>query len=244
MTVLGRNLIVSLDGMPVAGARTCTLNLEQEFIEACSPADSRVILSIPTIYRWGVSVDGLVSYVGNEYSSVLSDRLKRGTMCLLTFTDNVFQQRAGWVYVKNCDQTGTVGSIATYSASFQPSGPLYDYGTVNPTTMQNNLTLTAINIDIGYNFDSDSHTLGIGFTTGAQEETLFVRVNTDYVLYDLPFADVVTAITNEDSATLNANVWAFGNMLYPMQTITIPANTTASFVMNANATIKRIYRLY
>jgi len=242
MVVLGKNLIVSLDGIPIAAARTCKLNLEQEFIEACSPADSRVILSIPTLYRWGVSVDGLVGYIGNEYSSVLANRLKRGTKCLITFTDNVLQQRAGWVYVKNFDQTGTVGSVATYSASFQPTGPLYDYGTVNPSTMQNNLTLTAINIDIGYNFDSESHTLGTGITT-VTEETLFVRVNTDWVLYNLPFADVVTAITNRDTATLNAKVWAFGNSQYPMDTITLPENTTASIVMNANATVKSIYRL-
>ena len=245
MVVLGKNLIVSLDGIPIAAARTCTLNLEQEFIEACSPADSRVILSIPTLYRWGVSVDWLVGYSDVVFSYDLADKLKNGTKCLLTFEDSIGQMRAGFVYVKNCDQTGTVGSIATYSASFQPTGPLYDFVRCTLTDMSNSLTLSVSGIMVSYNFKSDSHTVGVGIRNmSTKSMDLYVNINSDWALYDISYIGLAIAITNKNTETLDAHVWSTGNSTYPQKTITLPPGTVASLMANAAATTRVVLRLY
>ena len=121
----GRNLIVALDGVAVAGAKTCSLQLAQDFIKACSPTSGRVNKKIPTTYDWGVSVDCLVPNSNLPVS--LKDKLIAGTECLLTFTDGDGDNRAGFVYVKSCDENGPVGSLATFNASFESSGALYKY---------------------------------------------------------------------------------------------------------------------
>lgn len=246
MVVLGKNLIVSLDGIPIAAARTCTLNLEQEFIEACSPADSRVILSIPTLYRWSVSVDGLVGYSDVVFSYDLANKLKNGTKCLLTFEDSIGQMRAGWVYVKNCDQTGTVGSIATYSASFQPTGPLYDFGRSTLTDMSNSLTLSVSGLFVTYNFESDSHTVGVGILNASSTKSieLYININSDWALYDIPPRALETAITNKDTETLDDHNLERGNSSYPQEIITISPATVVSLMANAAATTRVVLRLY
>ena len=122
----GRNLIVAIDGVAVAAAKTCSLDIDQSFLEACSPVSGRTHTKIPTTYNWGVSVDGLVANNSSPTVS-LQDLLIAGTKCLLTFTDGSGNLRAGYVYVKSCKESGPVGGLATFSASFESTGELYDY---------------------------------------------------------------------------------------------------------------------
>lgn len=126
----GRNLIVALDGVAVAAAKTCSLDLDRSFLESCSPVSGQVHTKIPTTYDWGVSVDGLIANSSSPTVS-LEDKLIEGTKCLLTFTDGSGNRRAGFVYVKSCKESGPVGGLATYSASFESTGPLYKYMQVN-----------------------------------------------------------------------------------------------------------------
>lgn len=125
----GRNLIVALDGVAVAGAKSCSLQLSQNFIETCSPDSGRVHEKKPTTYDWSVSVDCLVPNSNLPVS--LKDKLIAGTKCLLTFTDGSGDNRAGFVYVKSCDESGNIGSLATFKASFESSGALYKYISYN-----------------------------------------------------------------------------------------------------------------
>ena len=138
----GRNLIVALDGVAIAGAKSCKFNASQDFIKACSPTSGRVNKKIPTTYDWGVSCDCLIP--SSNLPTDLTDKLIAGTRCLLTFTDKSGQFRAGWVYVKNCDQGGTVGSLATFSASFESDGALYKY-LYNETFTEGEKTIMRIN---------------------------------------------------------------------------------------------------
>ena len=140
----GRNLIVALDGVAIAGAKSCKFNASQDFIKACSPTSGRVNKKIPTTYDWGVSCDCLIP--SSNLPTDLTDKLIAGTRCLLTFTDKSGQFRAGWVYVKNCDQGGTVGSLATFSASFESDGALYKY-LYNETFTEGEKTIMRINND-------------------------------------------------------------------------------------------------
>ena len=128
----GRNLIVTLDGYAIAASKNCALQLSQDFIQACSPTSGRVRNKIPTIYDWSVSVDCLIA--NSSMPMNLKDKLIAGTRCFLTFTDGNNERRAGFVYVKSCDESGTVGSLATFNASFESDGELYKYTKVVPQT--------------------------------------------------------------------------------------------------------------
>ena len=121
----GRNLIVSIDGTAIAGAKSCSLEISQEFLKVCSPTASRVFDKLPTTYDWSMSVDCLIA--SSSLPKHLTDLLIKGTKVLLTFSDGSNQMRAGYAYVKSCNQTGSVGSIAKFSASFESSGELYNY---------------------------------------------------------------------------------------------------------------------
>ena len=121
----GRNLIVALDGVPVAGAKSCQFQISQNFIKACSPTEGRTKRKVPTDYDWSMSVDCLIP--SSNLPKNLTDLLIKGTKVLLTFSDGSDQRRAGYAYVKSCNQTGSVGSIAKFSASFESSGGLYNY---------------------------------------------------------------------------------------------------------------------
>ena len=155
--ILGRNLIVALDGVAVAAAKTCSLDMDQSFLEACSPVSGRTHTKIPTTYDWGVSVDGLVANNSSPTVS-LQDRLIAGTKCLLTFTDGSGNRRAGFVYVKSCKESGPVGGLATYSASFESTGPLYKYIQVNLEFYQgtDGCKLVAAGAHLGYDFQASS----------------------------------------------------------------------------------------
>ena len=125
-------MIISIDGTPIAGAKSCQLQLSQDFLQYCSPTESRVMGKLPTTYDWGMSVRGLIPSSTQTVS--LADKLVAGTRVLLTFTDGSGQNRAGFAYVKSCDEDGSVGSLATFSASFEADGALYKYTTYNNGT--------------------------------------------------------------------------------------------------------------
>lgn len=128
----GRNLIVTVDNTIVAASTGCKLNLSQEFLKVCSPAGGRTMEKIPTTYDWGLSVDCLVGT--SAYANSLMDKLIAGTKCFVTFTDSSNQKRAGYCYVKSCDENGPVAGIANFSVSFESSGPLYCYSEQTPYT--------------------------------------------------------------------------------------------------------------
>lgn len=180
----GRNLIVALDGVAVAAAKTCSLDLDQSFLEACSPVSGRTHTKIPTTYDWGVSVDGLIA--NNSSPTVnLDDKLIAGTKCLLTFTDGSGNRRAGFVYVKSCKESGPVGGLATYSASFKSTGPLYKYQELSFGTIQGGDTFAICVVDgeISYDFQSSgTETLGLQVTP-TTKSVLFVSITEDWAVF-------------------------------------------------------------
>lgn len=181
----GRNLIVALDGVAVAAAKTCSLDIEQSFLEACSPVSGRTHTKIPTTYDWGVSVDGLVANNSSPTVS-LQDLLIAGTKCLLTFTDGSGNRRAGFVYVKSCKESGPVSGLATYSASFESSGELLKYTKYTPLSFDEGaewyLTITDNHIDLSK--DRHSSIIGVGITV-TKASTLLVNCDSPWGLTEM-----------------------------------------------------------
>ena len=201
----GRNLIVALDGVAIAAAKTCSLDMDQSFLEACSPVSGRTHTKIPTTYDWGVSVDGLVANYSSPTVS-LQDRLIAGTKCLLTFTDGSGNRRAGFVYVKSCKESGSVGNLATYSASFESTGPLYKCSIYNidyfieGNSKQVSVSATGV---ISYIWTGGAGILGVGFTI-SKRARLVSFLTGSWVVYNASFEDVKSYLSNQDGITLNS----------------------------------------
>ena len=177
----GRNLIVSIDGTAIAGAKSCKLNLSQEFITACSPTDGRVMKKIPTTYDWGVSCDCLIP--SSNLTVSLSDKLIAGTQVMITFTDGGSQRRFGYAYVKSCDQSGAIGSLAACSVVFESTGALYKYTQYTPQFFTEGeewiMAITDNHIDLSK--DRHSSILGVGITV-TKASTLLVNCDSPWGL--------------------------------------------------------------
>lgn len=215
----GRNLIVALDGVPVAAAKSCKINLSQNFINVCSPTEGRVLEKEPTTYDWSVSVDCLVA--SSDLPNNLIDILRTGTKCLLTFTDSSNQKRAGFVYVKACDEGGTVGSLATFSASFESSGKLYKYEqyTTQAFTEGANKIVKLDHGVVTITTSSGSQVYGAEIPTTHHSGTLYGFVS-NWTAYSLNLSEAKTAISSNNADTLDDN--HIGGGQSGSGTVTIP----------------------
>lgn len=123
----------------VAACKSCSFDISQNFIEACSPTSGRTKKKIPTDYGWSVSCDGLI---GNpQYAKQFLDALKGGTELTLQFMVVGFKI-IGKAFVKSWKANGPKGSLASLSVQFEGSegidtdsqawdyinGTLYTYG--------------------------------------------------------------------------------------------------------------------
>lgn len=211
----GRNLIVALDGVAVAGAKSCSLQLSQNFIEACSPSSGRTRDKIPTTYDWSVSVDCLIPDKNLPVS--LKDKLIAGTKCLLTLTDGDGDDRYGVVYVKSCDESGTVGSLATFKASFEPSGPLYNkyilYDNGSYPQEGKGLELSIYHDYIYYDYDSSRQDGPYVIEIAPNQAGKVILFTTDvWAAYaNSSKQSILTSLNNKDTQWLEDNATEFGN---------------------------------
>ena len=124
--ILGRNLILSINGTNVAAAKSCQFGIKNSLIDVCSPTERRVMRKVPTTYSWDLSCDCLVSSTAN--ANLLLDMAKNGDEVTVQFFDSTLGlSRYGQAFVTSCNITGSVGSLATLNISLEGSGDLGTY---------------------------------------------------------------------------------------------------------------------
>ena len=118
MVIHGRDLIVKVDGVAIAGARSCELNISGEVIETSSPTQGRWHTYIPGRKGWSVTANHLVT-------AVTSNAAKVGTVVTLTFGKRDSSEvMTGQAIVTGWRCTATLGNLSQGIFSFQGSGPL------------------------------------------------------------------------------------------------------------------------
>ena len=233
--ILGKNLIVSIDGTPAAGAKSCQLSISNNFISVCSPTASRVVNKKPTNYEWSMSVDCLIP--SSNLSVTLTRTLIAGTRVLLTFTDSSGNKRAGFAYVKDCKQSGSVGSLATFSASFEADGELYEvfFAPSLSKFTEGNDKLISINErgEITINNVQSGDDIGItNFSIGGSGYKMIVYINeVIWILSNDTMANVKSCIANNDGQGLEDNTVAYSQGTN-LQIIDLPG--TGGYVLAAN----------
>lgn len=212
--ILGKNLIVSIDGVAVAGSKSCQFQISQNFINVCSPTASRVLNKKPTTYDWSMSVDCLIP--SSTLSVSLVDKLIAGTRVLLTFTDGSGQNRAGFAYVKSCEESGSIGSLAKFSASFEADGVLYKYTTYNNGSYPQEgegFELSIYNDSIY--FDYDGQRQGGPYVVEVNPlipGKLMLFTSDVWAAYDNDNEqDILNYLNNHDSQSLEERATEFGN---------------------------------
>ena len=124
--ILGKNLILSINGTNVAAAKSCQFSLKNSLISVCSPTERRVVRKVPTTYSWEMSADCLVASPAN--ANLLLDYAKNGEELTVQFFDTTLGlSRYGQAFITNCSISGSVGSLATLSISLEGSGDLGTY---------------------------------------------------------------------------------------------------------------------
>ena len=238
----GRNLIVSIDGVAIAGAKSCSFEISQDFIKACPPTSGRVMNKIPTTYDWSMSVDCLIP--SSALSVSLVDKLIAGTRVLLTFTDGSGNNRAGYAYVKSCNENGPVGSLAKFSASFESDGDLYKY-TVYAVDDFTEGDRFEVRVNTGgtvtYIFNqSGTSTLGVQIAT-TQACKAIILADDSWVLYQEEFDVIKEAIDKEDEQVLGGAMIDCGAQ---PKTVQLAANTTYTVLENFFSRNYKIIVLY
>lgn len=124
--ILGRNLILSINGTKLAACKSCSLSVKTNLIDVCSPTERRVMRKRPTTYSWSISADCLMASPVN--ANLLLDMTKNGEEVTVMFYDtSMGLARYGQAFITSCDPTGNVNSLATLSISLEGSGDLETY---------------------------------------------------------------------------------------------------------------------
>lgn len=208
----GRNLIVALDGVAVGGSKACQFELSRSFIQACSPTEAQVLDKIPTTYDWLLSCDGLIP--ASSVTVSLEDKLIAGTKCFVAFTDGNGDKRAGFVYVKSCRQSGSVGSLATYSVSFESTGAIYKYMEFTTTDflLTPNCTI-AVNSSgvVTWSFSGSKVLKESTFSSIIVKKCYIVANGAWVLLHNTTESDVRTNLTNQNTQWLDSKKYDAGN---------------------------------
>ena len=119
----GNNIIVLVDGVAIAAAKSCTITKRVEAIETANSVDGRAKSYIPGLREWSVSVRALVTSMPDFFANPgQSVRLS------IAVRDNYGEYTAdrvtGTAIIESAKITGTVGNLATAEVKFLGTGEL------------------------------------------------------------------------------------------------------------------------
>ena len=122
----GENLILAINGNPLAASKSCSLSKSQSFIEYCSPTEGRWESSIPKKLSWGISSDCLLGTM-DAYKE-LDAAWKAGTLLAFQFYDTEYNEyELGKAYIDSLNLDASKGNLAKMSISLKGSGALKNY---------------------------------------------------------------------------------------------------------------------
>ena len=119
----GNNIIVLMEGVAIAAAKSCTITKRVEAIETANSVYGRAKSYIPGLREWSVSVRALVTsmpdFFANPGQTVRLSIAVRDNNGVYT-TDRV----TGNAIIESAKITGTVGNLATAEVKFLGTGAL------------------------------------------------------------------------------------------------------------------------
>ena len=119
----GRDLILSINGTPIAASTTCDLSTITDFIDVCAPAGGEWKDYIPTQHGWEVSAGCLMVDMSN-FDQMFKWQKSKQRLDLSFYDSGLQTFYKGSAYIKKLNTTGNYGNLAKFSVAFQPCGEL------------------------------------------------------------------------------------------------------------------------
>lgn len=131
--IQGKDVILSIDGMAVAAAQSCELDVDRDLIEVCSPVDGQWKRYIPSTIGWSASVSGLVVDMANPQAWLNEMKSSAHPLTMRYYDTELGIYQVGNVWIKSWKNGAQVGSLATFNLSLQGNGALNEptYTTVD-----------------------------------------------------------------------------------------------------------------
>lgn len=121
MVIHGRNLILSIGGVAVAGAKSCDININADDIEISTASSSKWREFIAGRIDWTATCNHLLLSTSTLISKVNMTGKKVTISVGIRGTNDVI---SGSAIIRSWRTTGTVGNICQGAFGFRGSGPL------------------------------------------------------------------------------------------------------------------------
>ena len=120
--ILGRNLIVKVNGSAIAGAKSCEINIQSDDIEVASATEMQWREFVAGRKEWSVSCGHLIPASGTPLKS--SSQMVGTNVTLTVESGLTGDTLTGSAIVKKWSASGPVGSLANGSFAFRGTGAL------------------------------------------------------------------------------------------------------------------------
>ena len=119
MHLQGNNLIIYIDGVAVAAAKSCTVTMEVGSIDTAG--SGRTKASMPTVKDWSVKTSVLVTSLNGHFA--LSGKV-RLSVAVVDGGEITTDRMTGEAIVTNANVSAAVGNLVQGSFSFKGTGAL------------------------------------------------------------------------------------------------------------------------
>lgn len=124
MKVYGKDVILSIDQIEVACARNCELDVEQDFIQVCSPVSGRWRKYIPSMIGWTASVEMLATTMENPQKWLEAMKQSQRPLTMRYFDIGMKIYQVGEVWISSWQNGASVQGLTTFSVQLQGNGEL------------------------------------------------------------------------------------------------------------------------
>lgn len=233
--IQGKDLILSLNGAPLAASTTCELSTDTDFIEVCPPTGGEWKDYIPTQHGWGVSAGCLIATMENH--SLLLRMQKSKQRLEITFYDQGLQVfYKGAAYIKHLDVIGRYGNLAKMSVAFQPCGEL-KAATAQQIDMTSGTTVSGVRMVFTKGLSTITMMKMSGNTIYVREVTVStdtrITIQQGTVLVMGTAATVKSWLSAQNTSLINSSIIAMNTDAAPKSIVHKTTTTqTFSIVMN------------
>ena len=119
MHLQGNNLIIYVDGVAVAAAKSCTVTMEVGSIDTAG--SGRTKASMPTVKDWSVKTSVLVTSLNGHFALNWKVRL---SVAVVDGGEITTDRMTGEAIVTNANVSAAVGNLVQGNFSFKGSGAL------------------------------------------------------------------------------------------------------------------------
>ena len=119
MHLQGNNLLIYIDGVAVAAAKSCTVTMEVGSIDTAG--SGRTKASMPTVKDWSVKTSVLVTSLNGHFA--LSGKV-RISVAVVDGGEITTDRMTGEAIVTNANVSAAVGNLVQGSFSFKGTGAL------------------------------------------------------------------------------------------------------------------------